>query len=379
MKRRWFKIAALLAVGGFVVAASGLVPIKASSGHWAITTWFLQFSKRRSVATHTLALTAPPLDNPDLVLRGAGHYETGCRPCHGSPDSRPRIPQQMTPPPPSLQQVTSEWEPDELFYIVKHGIKFTGMPAWPAHGRDDEVWAMVAFLQQLPSLDARTYSELAAPAEGADVPDPMDALVPPQDVPATVRESCVRCHGRDGRGRGTGAFPKLAGQQPAYLLGSLEAYARGERHSGIMQPASAPIDREEMRQIAEYYARMDPGGAEHAPAAGLDLGRTIATQGLPDRLVPACIECHGPTDRARNPHYPRLSGQYADYLELQLTLFKSGARGGTAYAPIMRQVAAQLTDEQMRAVALYFASVDPRSQETGRSERTKEVSQESRR
>jgi hypothetical protein len=100
MKRRWIKIALLLAVGGFVAVGSGLVPIKASSGHWPITTWFLQFAKRRSVATHTLGVKVPPLDNPDWVVQGAGHYETGCRPCHGSPGRhRPRIPQQMLPQP----------------------------------------------------------------------------------------------------------------------------------------------------------------------------------------------------------------------------------------------------------------------------------------
>jgi cytochrome c553 len=344
MKRRWFKVAVFLAVGGFVVAASGLVPIKASSGHWAITAWFLQFSKRRSVATHTLALTAPPLDNPDLVLRGAGHYETGCRPCHGSPDSRPRIPQQMTPPPPYLSQVTSEWEPDELFYIVKHGIKFTGMPAWPAQQRDDEVWAMVAFLLKLPELDAESYRELVDGKSSADT----------ENEPRTVTKSCGRCHGR-----GTGAFPRLEGQSPAYLLAALQSFARGERHSGIMEPIAAGLSPGEMQELARYYGNLEapapPPASELTPE--IERGKAIASQGMPRQRVPSCVDCHGPGASRRNPIYPILGGQHADYLRLQLDLFKKRQRGGSAYAHLMHPVAAGLAPEQMQDVALYYASL----------------------
>ena len=93
----FFTILAVL-VGGFVgaiglgVAASGLIPIKASSGHWAITEWMLHFSMRRSIATHTIGDELPPLDDAAWVLRGAGHYEAGCKPCHGSPELvEPRV------------------------------------------------------------------------------------------------------------------------------------------------------------------------------------------------------------------------------------------------------------------------------------------------
>ena len=86
----------------------------------------------------------------------------GCRPCHGSPGRQaPRIALAMTPHPPYLPPAIAGWAPDELYYIVKHGVKFTAMPAWPAGRRDDEVWAMVAFLRALPRMDARSYRALA--------------------------------------------------------------------------------------------------------------------------------------------------------------------------------------------------------------------------
>ncbi|MEW6297621.1 MAG: c-type cytochrome [Thermodesulfobacteriota bacterium] len=382
--KKWsFRIAGLLlagALGGFLVVASGIIPIKASGGHWAITAWFLHFAMRRSVVTHSFGLEAPPLDDPGLVAKGAGHYDFGCRPCHGDPQlPQPRIARGMTPFPPYLPPEIPKWEPHELFYIVKHGVKFTGMPAWPAQQRDDEVWAIVAFLRKFPQLGAEEYRRLAqgeaAPSgEVAPLPD----LVGPERVHRAITTSCARCHGVDGLGRGLGVFPKLAGQKPAYLDLSLQAFARGWRHSGIMEPIAAGLSQEEIRELARYYASLPTvnrhgqqrsgdlpgpqGGARHAaplqPLA-IERGKEIASRGIPGQRVPACVHCHGPGATRRNPAYPELAGQYADYLALQLELFRKGHRGGTAYAHIMHEVADELTPEQMRDVALYYASLPP--------------------
>ena len=199
--KRWlFRIVGLLAVlgaGAFLVVVSGVVPIKASSGHWPITEWILQLAKSRSVATHTLGIEAPALDDPSLILKGATHYEIGCRPCHGNPDQQtPRIAQGMTPRPPYLPTRVSNWTPDELFYIVKHGIKFTGMPAWPAQQRDDEVWAMVAFLRKFPELSAEEYRRLATGGSAkVNAELPMNDPLTLRDAPRAVTENCARCHG----------------------------------------------------------------------------------------------------------------------------------------------------------------------------------------
>lgn len=370
--KRWLTYAAVFlgiaAVGGFLVAASGIVPIKASSGHWAITRWFLSFSMQRSVETHTIGMEAPPLDVPRLVLKGAGHYETGCRPCHGSPSLRsPRISGEMTPEPPYLPTEIPKWEPEELFYIVKHGIKFTGMPAWPALQRDDEVWAMVAFLLTLPNLDAQDYQRLAqGDAAPSGEPVLLQNLIAPQEAPPAVAQSCARCHGINGEGRHVGAFPRLDGQHPTYLRASLEAFAQGERYSGIMEPIAAGLSDEDMQEIARYYGNQvgmstlpaspdTTGRLDDAPA--IERGQTIANQGIPGRRVPSCVDCHGPGPTRRNPMYPALAGQYADYLVLQLELFKAEDRGGTAYARLMDPAVHRLTPQQMRDVALFYESL----------------------
>lgn len=350
-----------LAVGGFLVMASGVVSIKASAGHWAVTQALLQFAKRRSVATYTVTVDMPPLDDPMLVLKGAGHYEFGCRPCHGSPELRhPRVARAMLPAPPYLGERVGHWKPEELFHIVKHGIKFTGMPAWPAVGRDDEVRAVVAFLLVLPSLDPRAYRRLVFGDERQErAAAPIDDLDGPPEIPAAVIASCARCHGRDGLGRGEGAFPKLAGQRRAYLANALEAFARDERQSGIMQPLAAGLDARQITALADYYARL-PAGSGSARASfdpAVARGREIAARGIPERKVPSCADCHGPAAAPRNPAYPALAGQHADYLELQLELFKRGRRGGSRYAHVMRHVADRLGPEEMRAAALYYASL----------------------
>jgi cytochrome c553 len=164
----------------------------------------------------------------------------------------------------------------------------------------------------------------------------------------------------DGRGRGRGAFPKLAGQRPNYLFAALQAFARGERHSGIMEPIAADLSLAEMRALALYYGGLQepsPASWPQDTTPAIERGKAIASRGIPRQRVPACLHCHGPGTTRRNPVYPELTGQYADYLVLQLELFKRGQRGGSAYARLMHPVAARLTPAQMRDVALYYASL----------------------
>ncbi|MCW8193876.1 c-type cytochrome [Proteobacteria bacterium 005FR1] len=389
--------ALLFGVGGFIFAWIGFAPVSASAGHWPVTDWFLHWAMRNAVELRSLGTEAPPsLDDPALVLKGAGHYATGCAPCHGAPgQERPMIPGQMTPHPPYLPPRIPRWEAQELFWIVRHGIKFTGMPAWPTQQRKDEVWAMVAFLQRLPDMDEATYRELAfGPRAESAQPPPFARLggTPGESLEKIVA-NCARCHGSEGAGRGSGAFPILADQSEAYLYASLRAYARGERHSGVMEPIASALAPQAMLDLAGYYADQpeaeaeiasgkpsshefaaselsppelspsEPSLSELSPselsgkANAIDRGRSIAEDGIPGEGIPACVDCHGPGDQLRNVYYPELSGQYGDYLYLQLSLFKSGKRGGTPYAHIMHSVAKRLTEEQMRDLAAFYASL----------------------
>jgi cytochrome c553 len=364
-------LAVLAGAGGFLVVAAGLVPIAASSGHFAITEWFLVFTKERSIATHSRLLDEPKLGGSAQVFQGAGHFESGCRPCHGAPDlpRLPAVPQAMLPPPPDLAQRVPTYDDRELFYIVKNGIKFTGMPAWPSQVRDDEVTAMVAFLRVLPRLDGAGYRRLVH-GEAFESSQALDDLVEAR-APRAVEMSCGRCHGRDGNGRESSAFPKLAGQSEEYLRRALEAYASRARPSGLMQAPAVVLQREQVQELAAYYSRQPLRPLPSAPAnaragdaivpdgeaAAVERGREIALRGIPTRRVPSCSDCHGPGPARRTAAAPRLAAQHADYLVSQLGLFAAGTRGGSPFAKLMDEVAPHLTPEQMRDVAAYYASL----------------------
>lgn len=164
--RKWsIRIAAIfaaVAAGGLLVAWLGLYNIAASKGHWDVTRALLEFGMRNSVATWSSMIDERPLDDPDLVRLGASHFQSGCAPCHGAPGEPANpIARSMLPPPPSLITHVPTWRNRELFWIVKHGIKYAGMPAWTTQKRNDEVWAIVAFLVALPNLSSRGYRRLA--------------------------------------------------------------------------------------------------------------------------------------------------------------------------------------------------------------------------
>ena len=351
----------LLGMLGGLVMLSGIVPIKASSGHWAITAWLLDFSKQRSVSTHTLGVKPPPLDDPRMVVKGGAYYEIGCRPCHGGPELRqPRIAARMTPPPVYLPPRIANWEAEELFYMIKHGIKFTGMPAWPAPGRDDEVWAIVAFLRRLPILNAAEYARLTRGETADDGMDaPLRALAAQVGcgAPRSERKLCAlsRCR-RNGQGRRLAGYRRSTGSVYFRFSRSLWARPTPQRHDGTDRRR---LERANAKRACEIFTqglrrRRDPA-AQALPSRA---GRTIALGGLPQKKVPPCAECHGPGEHRRNPFYPDLAGQHADYLIAQLRLFKTGKRGGTRYAHLMQHVAPHLSEGQMRDVAAYYQAVN---------------------
>ncbi len=346
-----------LCLVGLMIAWSGVYNIAASRGHWAIVEWFLAFGMRNSVATHSIGIAVPALDDPDLARLGAGHFHGGCASCHGAPGipTNPIV-DQMLPPPPGLSTAARDWQARELFWIVKHGIKYTGMPGWVALERDDEVWAVVAFLQKLPSLDAASYRSLAVGS--ARVPVQSGPIAGAPSVHTVIAE-CARCHGADDEAPKSSRVPVLHGQPVEYLAAQLEAYAAGRRRSGIMQPVASYLAPEELGRIAAYYSSLR---VPHRPRrtladeATIEVGRSLAVDGLPATGLPPCLACHGAQALAA---YPRLPGQHADYMAGQLRLWKRGLRSESANAMIMAPIAQRLSDSQIEAVSMYFSTADP--------------------
>jgi len=360
MNVHWKRIAvalAILPVAALAFAWIGFFNVGASTGHWRITGWFLHFAMRSAVRTYALAVEVPGELPHHAMQPAAAHFARGCAICHGAP-GEPRSPTmlRMLPRPPDLASAVEEWSDAELFRIVKHGVRFTGMPAWPTQARDDEVWAMVVFLRALPVMNPAAYRQLAY--GGPDAP-PLNVT----DFPQALAE-CARCHEQDGSGR-SAATPSLAGQNEAYLLDSLRAYAGGLRPSGVMALPLVATDPELLpalvRQLASGPPRQQTSNA--ADPASLRKGEAILFDGIPSRNVPACVGCHAPDQD--NPHYPRLTGQPAAFVETQLRLFRSETRGGTRFSHLMTNVARNLSDRDISAVAAYLSTLRQEAETEG--------------
>jgi cytochrome c553 len=139
---------------------------------------------------------------------------------------------------------------------------------------------------------------------------------------------------------------------------ALLAFAKGQRHSGIMEPIAAALSVDSLRELAHYYSKFDrlPTRADNT-APALSRGEEIAQKGIPVQRVPACADCHGPGPEPKSEAYPVLAGQHTEYLILQLTLLKEQRRGGSPYVHIMREIAPKLTVDQIRDVAAYYQSL----------------------
>jgi cytochrome c553 len=346
-----------LALFGFLFVWSGVYSVAASRGHWAVMEWFLTFAMRSSVKTHSYGIEAPPLDNADLVTLGAAHFHSGCADCHGTPGVPiSPIARAMLPPPPDLATQMRPWRDRELFWIVKNGIKYTGMPAWAAQQRDDEVWALVAFLRRLPTLDSHSYRDLTI--GGLETPKQNGRDVATRDVSAAVVGACARCHGDEQRAPASKLVPILHGQPAEFLIAALEAYARGDRASGVMQPIASDRTQADLAEVAQYYAGLpSPSQRMAVPAATAVVarGRSLADQGDADARIPACNGCHA-ADALKI--YPRLAGQNSAYMANRLRLWKSGLAPGSAGEAIMAPIARALDDRQIEDAAAYYASLN---------------------
>ncbi|HTG37544.1 c-type cytochrome [Sphingomonas sp.] len=331
-----------LALAGMAFAWSGLFQIAASSGHWRVTDWFLHWVMRNSVKTYSSFQTPEEVTTDQGLVSAAGHFRQSCAVCHGAPGVRPSpVMQKATPHAPDLAINAREWTDRQIYWILEHGVKYTGMPAWGAKDRPDEVRRMVAFVRRLPTMTPAEYRALTEVAAGVDV----------AGVRPGVTAVCTGCHGNDGRGRGQPDIPVLGGQRADYLLASLERYASGDRASAVMQVAASQLTRAEMRALADHFAAM-PG----LQAGPLPRTHPLLTEGRHADQLPACAGCHAP-DRA----HPVIAGQRATYIADRLRNWRGDEKVVDARKPhaTMPVIARRIPKEQIEPLASALAAADP--------------------
>lgn len=187
--------------------------------------------------------------------------------------------------------------------------------------------------------------------------------------------ACVACHGTDGNSP-SAMFPKLAGLGEKYLVNQLKAIRNGDGADPKAPSRNIPemvglLDNMSDQDLADLAAFFDGNamqlsGAKEAEVQvnsgqmvdALALGERVYRAGNHETAVPACTGCHSPTGKGNEPAaYPRLGGQHAEYIEKQLRDFRAGNRTTDGEAQVMRGVAKNMSDAEIKAVANYISGL----------------------
>ena len=161
---------------------------------------------------------------------------------------------------------------------------------------------------------------------------------------AKLAYTCLGCHGIEGYRNAYPSYrvPKLGGQKAAYLVAALQGYRDGTRKHPTMEAQASSMSDQDMRDLAAYFSSI----ANETVAAG-----GSETPGI--EAASTCVACHGQNGISVSPNWPTLAGQYQDYLKHALNQYRDGTRKNA----VMAQMAAPLTDEDVKVLARYYASL----------------------
>ncbi|MHB1677192.1 MAG: c-type cytochrome [Sulfuriferula sp.] len=181
-----------------------------------------------------------------------------------------------------------------------------------------------------------------------------DAKVSGQDL---AQQVCSICHGADGNSTNP-TFPKLAGQQSAYIIGQLKEFKSHDRSDPAgyeyMWGIARHLTDKQIKELATYFsAQKNIPDASANPQLEAE-GKQIFTEGIPAQDTPACATCHGPQG-AGNGIFPRIAGQHANYIERQLGVFKN--TGERPDGAMMKVITHNITPAQIKEVAAYLSTL----------------------
>jgi mono/diheme cytochrome c family protein len=158
---------ATAAVVGMVVVYSGAVNPAATEEHASLTRWALDTSFHSGVRSRAGTVDPPPAFTPAMIEAGARGYKAMCQHCHSGPGAeRETWSAAMRPRPPHLAEAAAEWSPQEVFWIAKHGVRSTGMPAFGPSHDDATLWEITAFVKALPGMSPERYRSLGGQPQG---------------------------------------------------------------------------------------------------------------------------------------------------------------------------------------------------------------------
>ncbi|QLI81744.1 cytochrome c4 [Chitinibacter fontanus] len=168
-----------------------------------------------------------------------------------------------------------------------------------------------------------------------------------------VDQVCAACHGADGNSV-VSANPSLAGQHPEYIVKQLTEFKSQKRKNPVMLGMATPLSPADMANVAAYFSQQTPKAKGASNKELIEAGKKIYRGGVASKNVPACMACHGPAGAGIPGQYPRLSSQHAAYTTAQLTAFRVGERANNQ---VMSEIAAKLSDQEIKAVSEYIQAI----------------------
>lgn len=262
----------LLALGAGLFVHLGVYDVAATRQHTGPVYWLMETALLKSVQARAKGIAVPDLSDPDRIHRGLRLYQDHCRQCHGGPGVAPdALGLGMQPLPSNLVHTAREWEPGWIFWVVKHGVKMTGMPAWRYRLSDQDLWDIVAFVETLPGLSPEEYRRLVArQANRSPSADRPQSRTPTPEAPgdpragrqAMAQYGCPTCHvipGVVGANKPVGP-PLTAMSQRRFIAGvlpnSFDNMVRWLMHPQQVDPRSAMPDlgvtEQDARDMAAY-------------------------------------------------------------------------------------------------------------------------------
>ena len=241
-------LAAGAAAAGLVVLYAGFYNISATHQHLRPTYAILKIGLREAIERRAKDIEVPPLDDARRVERGLALYREHCTQCHGAPGVAPDpFALGMTPLPANLAHKAIERTPAELYWVVKNGIKMTGMPAWAFRMSEDDLWNVVAFMRQMPLMSPQQYAERArATSAVKDTSGAASASITKADAQrgkmALRQYACTTCH----------EIPDVVGDHAA-VGPPLERMATREYIGGVI-----PNTPENMVRWLRFPQEVDP-------------------------------------------------------------------------------------------------------------------------
>lgn len=156
--RKIFYLIPILITVGLIYLYSGGYDISATKPHLIFVESLIKEMKENSIRANAKNISIPELDDKLKINKGFKSYDEMCVVCHGAPGKSTTVIQRgLYPKPPKLYEDKSEWSDKEHFWIIKNGIKLTGMPAYGPTHKDEDIWEIVAFLNKLPDLSIKEY------------------------------------------------------------------------------------------------------------------------------------------------------------------------------------------------------------------------------